>query len=151
MSLKRGFSALFQIGSGADLKTVKTRGDITYTENYTEIEVKNAASNDVRYIPGMGNVEFNVTVQAGTDPEDAADYDAYLALYNYYINGTTFPGTFTSPGGFSRTKNFVITQWTDNDPVDGLNDATLTLRISGGTVGESFFGSGSGSGSGSGT
>lgn len=152
MGLKRGFAALFQIGSGASAKTVKTRGDITYTENYTEIEVKNAASNDVRYIPGMGNVEFSVTIQGGTDPEDGDSYDAYQALLAYYSAGTTFPATFTSPGGLSRTKNFVITQWTDNDPIDGLNDATITLRISGGSVGEDFFpAAGSSSGSSSGT
>ena len=139
MSLKRGFAAVFKIGSGSDEKTVKTRGDITYTENYTEIEVKNAASNDVRYIPGMGAVSFQVTILAGTDPEDSESYDAYQALYGYFNSGTTFLGTFTSPGGFSRSKNFVITQWTDNDAVDGLNEATITLRISGGTLGENFF------------
>jgi len=150
MSLKRGFAAVFKIGSGSDEKTVKTRGDITYTENYTEIEVKNAASNDVRYIPGMGAVSFQVTIQAGTDPEDSESYDAYQALYGYFNAGTTFLGTFTSPGGFSRSKNFVITQWTDNDAVDGLNEATLTLRISGGTLGENFFDSASQSSGGGG-
>ena len=147
MGLKRGFDATVTVGTGSDAKTVKTRGDITYTESYTEIEVKNAASNDVRYIPGMRTAEFSMAIQAGTDPEDSADYDAYAALLAYYNAGTTFPITFTSPGGFTKTENFVITNWTDNDPVDGLNDATLTLRISGGTAGESFFTTSSSSGS----
>ena len=105
MGLKRGFDATVTVGTGSDAKTVKTRGDITYTESYTEIEVKNAASNAVRYIPGMRTAEFSMTIQV------------------------------------------VITNWTDNDPVDGLNDATLTLRISGGTAGESFFTTSSSSGS----
>lgn len=139
MGLKRGFDATFSVGSGQNLKVIKTRGDITYQESYTEIEVKNAASNDVRYIPGMKAVEFTLTVQGGTDPEDADSVDAYETLLAYYTAGTTFPGTFTSPGGFSRTKNFVITRWQDNDPVDGLNEASVTLRISGGTAGEDFF------------
>lgn len=150
MGLKRGFDATFSVGSGQDLKVIKTRGDVTYQESYTEIEVKNAASNDVRYIPGMKAVEFTLTVQGGTDPEDADSVDAYETLLAYYTAGTTFPGTFTSPGGFSRTKNFVITRWQDNDPVDGLNEASVTLRISGGTAGEDFFTTATQSGSGNG-
>lgn len=148
MGLKRGFNASVTLGSGAEAKTVKTRGDITYQESYTEIEVKNAASNDVRYVPGMRATDYSMNIQAGTDPEDAASYDAYSALYAYYNTGTTFPLTFTSPGGFTRTRNFIITNWQDNDPIDGLNDATLTLRISGGTVGEDFFPAASAGGSG---
>lgn len=151
MGLKRGFNATVKVGTGADQKTVKTRGDVTYTESYTEIEVKNAASNDVRYIPGMRSTEFSISIQAGTDPEDSESYDAYQALLGFYNAGTTFPLEFTSPGGFTRTENFIITNWTDNDPVDGLNDATLTLRISGGTVGESFFEATSSGGSSSGS
>ena len=147
MGLKRGFNATVKVGTGADQKTVKTRGDVTYTESFTEIEVKNAASNDVRYIPGMRSTEFSISIQAGTDPEDSESYDAYQALLGFYNAGTTFPLEFTSPGGFTRTENFIITNWTDNDPVDCLNDATLTLRISGGTAGESFFESTSSGGS----
>ena len=147
MGLKRGFNATVKVGTGADQKTVKTRGDVTYTESFTEIEVKNAASNDVRYIPGMRSTEFSISIQAGTDPEDSESYDAYQALLGFYNAGTTFPLEFTSPGGFTRTENFIITNWTDNDPVEGLNDATLTLRISGGTAGESFFESTSSGGS----
>lgn len=151
--LKRAFEADVSIGSGSTAKHVKTRGDISYEESYTEIEVKNAASNDVRYIPGMRATNFQMTVQAGTDPEDAADYDAYETLLGYYESGEVFALTFTSPGGLTRTKNFVITQWNDSDPIDGLNEATITLKIAAADAGDKFFGtesSGGGSGGGSG-
>ena len=145
MSLKRGFEATVTIGSGADAKTLLTRGDVTYDEARTEIEVKNAAADEVRYVPGMKATTFQITVQAGTDPEDSANYDAYSALRGYYETGTTFPVTFTSPGGMSVTKDMIATHWVDNDPVDGLNDATVDLRVSAGDTSTPFFPSGSGS------
>ena len=137
--LKRGFEAVVSIGSGADAKTLLTRGDVSYDEAYTEIEVKNAASNEVRYIPGMKATTFQINVQAGTDPEDSASYDAYSALRGYYGSGTTFPVTFTSPGGMSVTKDMIATHWVDNDPVDGLNDATVDLKVSAGDSSTPFF------------
>lgn len=130
MGLKRGFDAVVSIGSGASAKTLLTRGDVTYEESRTEIEVKNAASDKVRYIAGMRATTFNLNVQAGTDEEDTASYDAYAALRGYYEAGTTFPVTFTSPGGLSATENMIVTSWNDQDPVDGLNEAAVTLRIS---------------------
>lgn len=139
MSLKRGFEATVSIGSGSNAKTLLTRGDVSYDEAYSEIEVKNAASNDVRYIPGMKSTTFQITVQAGTDPEDTASYDAYSELRGYYETGATFPVTFTSPGGMSATKNMIATHWVDNDPVDGLNEATVDLRVSAGDASTPFF------------
>ncbi len=153
MSLKRGFEASMAIKGSTDstAMTVVTRGDVTYSESRTEIEVKNAASDEVRYIPGMKATEYAVQIQAGTDPEDTNGADAYAKLKGFYENGEVFQNTFTSPGGFSRTKDMVVTKWTDQDPVDGLNVADVTLRVAAGSTGDSFFGSGSGSGSGSGT
>ena len=142
MSLKRGFEAVVSIGSGASAKTLLTRGDVSYEEAYSEIEVKNAASNEVRYIPGMKATTFQINVQAGTDPEDSASYDAYSELRGYYETGTTFPVTFTSPGGMSVTKDMIATHWVDNDPVDGLNDATVDLKVSAGDASTPFFSTG---------
>ena len=139
MALKRGFSATVTIGSGSGAKTLLTRGDVTYEESRTEIEVKNAASDEIRYIPGMQATVFDVNVQAGTDPEDTASYDAYADLRNKYETGATFPVTFTSPGGFATTKNMIVTKWVDNDPVDGLNDATVTLKVSAGDASTPYF------------
>lgn len=139
MALKRGFSATVTIGSGSDAKTLLTRGDVTYEESRTEIEVKNAASDEVRYVPGMKATVFDVNVQAGTDPEDTASYDAYADLRDKYETGATFPVTFTSPGGMSVTKDMLVTKWTDNDPVDGLNDATVSLKVSAGDASTPFF------------
>lgn len=139
MALKRGFSATVTIGSGSGAKTLLTRGDVTYEESRTEIEVKNAASDEVRYVPGMKATVFDVNVQAGTDPEDTASYDAYADLRGKYETGATFPVTFTSPGGMSVTKDMLVTKWTDNDPVDGLNDATVSLKVSAGDASTPFF------------
>lgn len=139
MALKRGFSATVTIGSGSGAKTLLTRGDVTYEESRTEIEVKNAASDEVRYVPGMKATVFDVNVQAGTDPEDTASYDAYADLREKYETGATFPVTFTSPGGMSVTKDMLVTKWTDNDPVDGLNDATVSLKVSAGDASTPFF------------
>lgn len=151
--LKRGFSAVWTIKASGDTNasTVVTRGDIQYDESRTEIEVKNAASDEVRYIPGMKATDFSVQVQAGTDPEDAAGFDAYAKLKALSDASEVFESTFTAPGGFTRTKNMVVTKWTDQDPVDGLNVADVTLRVAAGSLGDKFVdGSGSGSGSGSG-
>ena len=139
MSLKRGFDATVTIGSGSGAKTLVTRGDVAYDESRTEIEVKNAAADEVRYVPGMQSTTFQITVQAGTDPEDTAGYDAYTELRGYYETGTTFPVTFTSPVGMSVSKNMIVTHWVDNDPVDGLNDATVDLRVSAGDASTPYF------------
>lgn len=139
MALKRGFSATVTIGSGSGAKTLLTRGDVTYEESRTEIEVKNAASDEVRYVPGMKATVFDINVQAGTDPEDTASYDAYADLRDKYETGATFPVTFTSPGGMSVTKDMLVTKWVDNDPVDGLNDATVSLKVSAGDASTPFF------------
>lgn len=149
--LKRGFEATWTIkgaGSNETPKTVVTRGDISYTTSKTEIEVKNAASNMVRYIPGMESTTFSVQVQAGTDPEDAAGVDAYSSLKTFFEEGEVFISTFTSPGGFTRETNMVITSWEDSDPVDGLNTANITLRVAAAEAGTKFYGTSSGSGSG---
>lgn len=137
--LKRAFEATFSIKIDDANKDVKTRGDISYEESRTEIEVKNAATDEVRYIPGMKATTFQLTVQAGTDPEDEDGFDAYEQLKSYFEDGEVFEGSFVSPGGFTRTKNFVITSWSDNDPVDGLNEATVTLKIAAGAKGNKFF------------
>lgn len=144
--LKRGFDAVMTVkgsGAGATAKKVVTRGDITISSSHTEIEVKNAASNEVRYIPGMESTEFSVTVQAGVDPEDAAGYDAYDELKGFYEAGEIFEVTFTSPGGFTRTKNMIVTTWKDSDPVDDVNTAEVTLRVAAGDLGDKFFSSNS--------
>ena len=145
MSLKRGFDATASISVNGTAKEIKTRGDITFEESYSEVEIKNAASEEVRYLRGMKSTTFQMTVQAGTDPEDSDAFDAYSALKTRYDSGEAFSMTFTSPGGLSRTKNFIITAWSDANPIDGVNEATITFKRS--AVDE---GSGSGSGSGSG-
>lgn len=147
MSLLRGFEAEVALGTNV----LKTRGDVTIEESYTEIEVKNAASEEVRYLRGMKSTSFQIIVQAGTDPDDASAFDGYSALYAHYIAGDTFPLTFTAPGGFTTTKNFIITNWTENDPVDDLASATITLRVSAASPTTSGTSSGGGSGSSSGT
>ncbi len=139
MALKRGFEATVTIGSDSGAKTLLTRGDVSYEEAYTEIEVKNAASNEVRYIPGMKSTTFQLVVQAGTDPEDSEGYDAYTTLRGYYTAGTTFPVTFTSAGGVTVTKNMICTHWTDSNPIDDLNTATVDLKVSGGDTSTPFF------------
>ena len=130
MGLKRGFDATVAIKVGNAYKTLLTHGDVTIETSKSEIEVKNAAADEVRYLAGMASTNFQLTVQAGTDPEDEDSFDGYSALYGHYEAGTTFTVKFTSPGGFTAEKNFIITNWSENDPVDGLNEATVTLRVS---------------------
>lgn len=130
MGLKRAFEASVQIKATGGYKSILTRGDVTFEESYTEIEVKNAAADEVRYLRGMNATTFSMTVQAGDDPEDSESFDAYAALLAHNEAGTTFTLKFTSPGGFTKEKNFIITNWQDADPVDGLNEATITFRVS---------------------
>lgn len=130
MGLKRAFEASVAIKVSGTYKDILTRGDITFEESYTEIEVKNAAADEVRYLRGMAATSFQMTVQAGTDPEDTDSFDAYAALLAHNEAGTTFQLKFTSPGGVTREKSFIITNWSDANPVDGLNEATITFRIS---------------------
>lgn len=126
MSLKRAFEASVAVGG----KTIKTRGDVTYEETRSEIEVKNAASDETRYLAGMKATNFQMTVQVGTDPEDESSVDGYATLLAHWEAGTPFALTFTSPGGLKRTKDFIITAWSDANPIDGLNEATVTFKRS---------------------
>lgn len=139
MSLKRGFDAVVSLKDGQTYKRIRTRGDVEYEESYTEIEVKNAASNDVRYIPGMRATTYQLVVQAGTDPEDPDSIDGHAALYALYQAGTSFVFKFVSPSGFEREALFVITHWTEKDPVDGIAEAAIDFKRSAGEEGEDFF------------
>ena len=130
MGLKRGFEASVQLKDGNTYKTILTHGDITYETSNTEIEIKNAAADEVRYLAGMAATNFQMTVQAGTDPEDVSSVDGYEELLTKYEAGATFTMKFTSPGGITKEKNFIITSWSDSNAVDGLNEATITFRVS---------------------
>lgn len=130
MGLKRGFEASVQLKDGNSYKTILTHGDITYETSNTEIEIKNAAADEVRYLAGMAATNFQMTVQAGTDPEDSNSVDGYSELLTHYEAGNTFTMKFTSPGGITKEKNFIITNWSDSNAVDGLNEATITFRVS---------------------
>lgn len=135
MGLKRGFEATVQVKVGNEYKNLLTHGDVTYETSNTEIEIKNAAADEVRYLAGMGATNFQMTVQAGTDPEDDDSFDGYATLYQLFTNKTTFEMKFTSPGGFTQEKAFIITNWSDSNAVDGLNEATVTFRVSAADVG----------------
>lgn len=126
MGLKRGFEATVAVNG----KPIKTRGDVTYEESRTEIEVKNGASEDVRYKAGMKSTTYQMTVQSGVDPEDKDAVDGYAVLLGFWESGETFNLTFTSPGGLQRTKSFIITAWSDANPLEGLNEATVTFKRS---------------------
>ena len=130
MGLKRGFEASVQLKDGNTYKTILTHGDVTYETSNTEIEIKTAAADEVRYLAGMAATNFQMTVQAGTDPEDANSVDGYEELLTKYEAGATFTMKFTSPGGITKEKNFIITNWSDSNAVDGLNEATITFRVS---------------------
>ena len=130
MGLKRGFEASVQFKDGNTYKTILTHGDVTYETSNTEIEIKNAAADEVRYLAGMAATNFQMTVQAGTDPEDSNSVDGYEELLTKYEAGDTFTMKFTSPGGITKEKNFIITNWSDSNAVDGLNEATITFRVS---------------------
>lgn len=130
MGLKRGFDATVQIKDGNSYKTLLTHGDVTYESSNTEIEIKNAAADEVRYLAGMAATNFQMTVQAGTDPEDEDSFDGYAKLFELYQSKDTFKMKFTSPGGFTAEKGFIITNWSDSNAVDGLNEATVTFRVS---------------------
>ena len=62
--------------------------------------------------------------------KDAEGFDAYTALHDYNDSGSAFTLKFTSPGGFTREKDFVITSWADDAPIDGLNTANVTFKVS---------------------
>ena len=126
MSLKRGFEATVSI----DDKTIKTIGDVTYEESDAEIETKNRASQDIRYVPGMTATAFNLQVQGGTDPDDEDSVDGYAILSEMKEKHLTKPVTFTSPSGFTRTKNMICTAFKPSEPVDGLSVADATLKVS---------------------
>lgn len=136
MGLKRGFEASVQLKDGNSYKTILTHGDVTYETSNTEIEIKNAAADEVRYLAGMAATNFQMTVQAGTDPEDTNSVDGYAELLTHYEAGNTFTMKFTSPGGITKEKNFIITNWSDSNAVDGLNEATITFRVSAADVSE---------------
>ena len=137
MGLKVGFNAALTI----DGKAIKTIGDLTYNSSRTDIEVKNRASEDVRHLSGMRSDSITLVVQAGTDPEDPQSIDGYDLLKGVYENKMTVPVTYTSAGGFSRTKNQIVTEFSPSDPVDDLATANVTLQVSAEDVSSSSSGS----------
>lgn len=137
MGLKKGFDAALSSGANNFL----TIGDVTYDDNLTDIEVKNRSSQEVRYMPGMRTRSYSFQVQAGTDPEDVAAVDSYEFFKDKYENQETFPLTFMTPGGINVTKNVIVTSFSAKPPVDGLDVADVTIKVS--AAGESGSGSGS--------
>lgn len=137
MGLKVGFKAALTI----DSKAIKTIGDLTYNSSRTDIEVKNRASEDVRHLSGMRSDSITLVVQAGTDPEDPQSIDGYDLLKSVYENKMTVPVTYTSAGGFSRTKNQIVTEFSPSDPIDDLATANVTLQVSAEDVSSSSSGS----------
>lgn len=127
MSMKCGFDADVEV-NGTSIKTI---GDITYDESKTEIEIKNRESKDIRYIQGMTATVFNLQIQAGIDPESENSVDGYSIVKTLYESEDAFVVTFTSPSGFTRTKNMICTNFKPSEPVDGLSVADAVFRVSG--------------------
>ena len=123
-----GFDATVSI-NGNELKNI---GDINCDVADTELEVANRASREKRYLPGMSSRTFDLKVQAGTDVDDEGNttWDGYSFLVGAYQGRTTFPVSFTSPGGFTWNKNMIVTKVAPEEPVDGLSTATFTLKVS---------------------
>ena len=137
MGLKVGFDATLTI-NGSKIVTI---GDINYESSRTEIEVKNRASEFVRYQAGMRSDSITLTVQAGTDPDDPQSVDGYDLLKNAYESKSTIQVVYTSPGGFSITRNQIVTAFNPSDPVDDLSTASVTLRNSASDLSSSSSGS----------
>lgn len=126
MSLCTGFNCTVSIGG----KTIKTIGDVTFSQSRTEIEVKNRASDEVRYLAGLKSTSFELTVQAGTDPEDEGSVDGYSLLLDMFENQKVCSVTFADEdSGISKTANMICTKFDASEPLDDLASASVTLKI----------------------
>lgn len=134
MSLCTGFNCSVSV----DGKTIKTIGDVTYSQSRTEIEVKNRASDEVRYLAGLKSTSFDFTVQAGTDPEDSSSVDGYALLLDMFNNRTVAAVVFSDESaGISKTANMICTKFEASEPLDDLATASVTLKITAqGTTGD---------------
>lgn len=146
--MKLGFEASVTI----DGTPIKTIGDITCDVSRTEIEVKNRASNEVRFLPGMINRTFELDVQSGTDGDDQSGANGSQLVQSLFASGDSASVSFTSADGFSWTKDMICTKITPTEPVDGLSTVKASFKTAAKSEGGGGAGgSGSGSGSGSGT
>lgn len=136
MGLRKGFDATVSIVDGSTTKTVKTIGDIDFSEDKTKIEVVNRASRKKRSRPGMIALNFSFTVQGGTDPEDSSSFDAYNWFWEKYCTEETFSVTFTDAGGHSRTETVWCSQFNIKEPIDDLETAEVTVEIAGHEAGD---------------
>lgn len=126
MSLCTGFNCSVSIGG----KAIKTIGDVTFSQSRTEIEVKNKASDEVRYLSGLKSTSFELTVQAGTDPEDTGAVDGYKLLLDMFENQTVKEVVFSDPdSGIAKTANMICTKFDASEPLDDLATASVTLKI----------------------
>ena len=111
-------------------RAIKTSGGVTVSQSRTEIEVKNKASDEVRYLSGLKSTSFELTVQAGTDPEDISSTDGYKLLLDMFENQTVKAVVFTNPdSGFGKTANMICTKFDASEPLDDLATASVTLKI----------------------
>lgn len=136
MGLRKGFDATVSVVDGSTTKTLKTIGDISFTEDKTRIEVVNRASRKRRSRPGMIALNFSFTVQGGTDPEDTSAFDGYNWLWEKYCTESTFSVTFTDGAGHSRTETVWCSQFNISEPLDDLETAEVTLEIAGHEAGD---------------
>lgn len=125
MSLQTGFNCSVTINGNA----VKTIGDITFSQSRSEIEVKNRASDEARYLSGLKSTSFDFEVQAGTDPADEESVDAYRLLLSMFENQTVAAVVFSDEdAGISKAANMICTKFEASEPLDGLATASVSLK-----------------------
>lgn len=128
MAVNSGFSKIISCRLG----NILAMGDWSRNATRTAIAVRTKASEDVRYILGMAEHPMELTVVAGTDPADENAVDAYAFFKNMFLNKAV--ETLTIDG---TAKDYICDGFNETFPLDDLQTATVSLKLSANAAGSS--------------
>ena len=121
MAVNSGFSKIISCRLG----NILAMGDWSRDASRTAIAVRTKASEEVRYILGMVERPLSLTVVAGTDPADSDSVDAYSFFKTMFesktVESLTIDGT---------SKDYICDGFSETFPLDDLQTATVSLKLS---------------------
>lgn len=121
MAVNSGFSKIISCRLG----NILAMGDFSRGSTRTAIAVRTKASEEVRYVLGMVERPLSITVVAGTDPADTNAVDAYSFFKTMFDNKTV--ETLTVDGD---AKDYICDGFEESFPLDDLQTATVSLKLS---------------------
>ena len=121
MAVNSGFSKIISCRLG----NILAMGDFSRGSTRTAIAVRTKASEEVRYVLGMVERPLSITVVAGTDPADTNAVDAYSFFKTMFDSKTVETLTVDADA-----KDYICDGFEESFPLDDLQTATVSLKLS---------------------